>query len=438
MRTTNPSASAMPFGSRLRDAGLASLVTLVLGIPFIGLTTTDVGGHLVVQTRWSWLFMAAVLVIPGRLLATWLFDRRGRMRSESKRGSGDIAAARQGWTMTAGWLLGAVAIAIPLGFHDNRYVVDVATTVLIYVMLGWGLNVVVGLAGLLDLGYVAFYAIGAYTYALLSTHFGFSFWVCLPLAGLFAAVFGVLLGYPTLRLRGDYLAIVTLGFGEIIRVILINWTDLSNGPDGIGSIPKPTLFGLTFAPGDGATVASFFGVDYAPWHRTVFLYVVILLLAALTNLLAIRLRRLPVGRAWEAIREDEIACRALGINVTRAKLSAFAIGATLGGLAGVFFAARQGFVSPESFTFSESAIVLSVVVLGGSGSQLGVVLAAIALIVLPELGRSFSEYRMLLFGMAMIAIMVWRPGGLLSQRQPTVNSRRGNVPAPTLHLRRLA
>ncbi|MCY1535371.1 urea ABC transporter, permease protein UrtC [compost metagenome] len=245
----------------------------------------------------------------------------------------------------------------------------------------------------------------------------------MPIAGLFAAAFGVLLGYPTLRLRGDYLAIVTLGFGEIIRLMLLNWTDLTHGPDGIASIPRPTLFGLSFAPpGDTATVAGALAIEFAPWHRMVFLYLVILGLALLTNLLVLRLRRLPIGRAWEAMREDEIACRALGINVTNVKLSAFALGATLGGIAGVFFAARQGFISPESFTFTESAIILAIVVLGGSGSQFGVVLAACVLVLLPELGRNFSEYRMLLFGAAMVAIMVWRPGGLLSVRRATVNS----------------
>ena len=324
-----------------------------------------------------------------------------------------------------------VAVAMPFVFHDNRYVVDTATTVLIYVMLGWGLNVVVGLAGLLDLGYVAFYAVGAYTYALLVTQFGLSFWWCLPIAGLIAAAFGIVLGYPTLRLRGDYLAIVTLGFGEIIRLVLLNWTDLTQGPNGISSIPRPTLFGLPFAPpGDAPTVGGVLGIEYAPWHRTVFLYLLILGLALLTNLLVLRLRRLPIGRAWEAMREDEIACKALGINVTNVKLSAFALGAALGGFAGVFFAASQGFISPESFTFAESAVILAIVVLGGSGSQFGVVLAACVLVLLPELGRHFSEYRMLLFGAAMMAIMVWRPGGLLAERHTTLSSVRKERAVP--------
>jgi branched-chain amino acid transport system permease protein len=293
---------------------------------------------------------------------------------------------------------------------------------MIYIMLGWGLNVVVGLAGLLDLGYVAFYAVGAYAYAWLSLHFDLSFWICLPIAGLLAAAFGMLLGYPTLRLRGDYLAIVTLGFGEIIRILLVNLTDITGGPNGISSIPRPTFFGLPFkaSSDEGNTFASFFGIEFSTDHRIIFLYYLILVLALATNIFVKRLRRLPLGRAWEAIREDEIACKALGLNTTNIKLSAYAIGAMLGGFAGVFFASRQGFISPESFTFNESAIILAIVVLGGVGSQLGVVFASILLVLLPELGRNFAEYRMLLFGAAMIAIMVWSPGGLLSHRQPTL------------------
>ena len=236
-----------------------------------------------------------------------------------------------------------------------------------------------------------------------------------------AAFFGVLLGWPTLRLRGDYLAIVTLGFGEIVRVILVNWTELSGGPNGIASIPRPTFFGLELKPpGDDPTFASFFGLEYSPSHRVIFLYYLILALALITNLFVSRMRKLPIGRAWEAIREDEIACKAMGINARNVKLSAFAIGAMLGGFAGVFFAARMGFISPESFTFSESAIILAIVVLGGMGSQLGVVLASLVLVLLPELGRDFAEYRMLLFGAAMVMIMVWRPGGILSHREPTL------------------
>ena len=265
---------------------------------------------------------------------------------------------------------------VPVIFYDQRYILDLGILVLTYVMLGWGLNVVVGLAGLLDLGYVAFYAVGAYSYALLATNFGLSFWVCLPLAGILAAFWGVLLGFPVLRLRGDYLAIVTLAFGEIIRLVIINWQSLTGGPNGISGIPRPTMFGIPLSPGDDGLAAKL-GIEFSPTHRIVFLFYLILALALLTNWVTIRLRRLPIGRAWEALREDEVACRALGINTTTTKLTAFATGAMFGGFAGAFFATRQGFISPESFTFQESALVLAIVVLGGMGSQLGVALAAL-------------------------------------------------------------
>jgi branched-chain amino acid transport system permease protein len=403
---------------RLKDAAWIAFIALILGIPMIGLTTVDSGGALAVHTRWPLLAGMVAAVFAARLVLRYLADL---LRTRAKPGEKPLREARPytKWIGAAGL---AFALALPFLPFANRYVVDTATTVLIYVMLGWGLNVVVGLAGLLDLGYVAFYAVGAYSYALLATHFEWSFWLCLPLAGALAATFGMLLGYPTLRLRGDYLAIVTLGFGEIIRVILVNWTEFSGGPNGISSIPRPTLFGLQFKPpgDDTPTFAGFFGLEFNPEQRIVFLYFLILFLALATNLFVTRLRRLPLGRAWEAMREDEIACKALGLNTTHIKLSAYAIGAMLGGFAGVFFASRQGFISPESFTFAESAIILAIVVLGGVGSQLGVVLAALVLVLLPELGREFAEYRMLLFGAAMIAIMVWRPGGLLASREPTL------------------
>ena len=274
-----------------------------------------------------------------------------------------------------------------------------------------------------DLGYVAFYAVGAYSYALFAIHFGWSFWICLPIAGLFAGMFGILLGFPVLRLRGDYLAIVTLAFGEMIRILLLNWYELTKGPVVLTGIPRPSFFGLPFKryPDEGVeTFHTFFGLEYDPMQRIIFLYYLILVLALITNAFTIKIRRLPVGRAWEALREDEIACKSLGVNPRNTKLTAFAIGAMFGGFAGSFFATRQAFISPESFTFIESAIIVAIVVLGGMGSQTGVVLSTIFLIGLIEVFRDFESYRMVAFGGAMVLIMIFRPRGILAKRKPTI------------------
>jgi branched-chain amino acid transport system permease protein len=313
-----------------------------------------------------------------------------------------------------------------------KWVDNFGIQILIYVMLGWGLNIVVGLAGLLDLGYAAFYAVGAYSYALLAKNFGLGFWMLLPLSGVLAAFWGILLGFPVLRLRGDYLAIVTLAFGEIIRLVLINWVPVTNGYAGVSGIPRPSFFGIPFNASDQG-FAAVFGLEFTPMYRTLFLYYVILALALFTAFVTLRLRRLPVGRAWEALREDEIACRSLGINTTNTKLTAFAMGAMFAGFAGSFFAARQGFISPESFTFLESATIVAIVVLGGMGSMLGVAIAAIVMIggteIMRELdflkrifGETFdpTQYRMLIFGFFMVLMMVWRPRGLILTRAPSV------------------
>ena len=302
--------------------------------------------------------------------------------------------------------------------------------VLTYVMLGWGLNIVVGLAGLLDLGYVAFYAVGAYSYALLSVTFGWSFWVCLPVAGALAALFGVLLGFPVLRLRGDYLAIVTLGFGEMVRIILLNWYDFTNGPDGISNIGRPSFFGLPFAsaPAQGTeSFHTFFGIAYDPIHRLTFLYYLILALAFVTNAFTLRIRRLPIGRAWEALREDEIACRSLGVNPRNTKLSAFAIGAMFAGFAGSFFRHRQGFVR-HGLYIHRIPIRWPSWSWGGIGMPDrrcgGAIHPGRACRVFPA---SCRQFRMLAFGMGMVLIMLWRPGGLLTHREPTI--RTGSAPA---------
>ncbi len=399
----------------LRDAALAALIAFGLFAPLVGLRT-DVGsdGALMLRGRWDDVAWLCGIAFAGRFAMLML---AGRLH----------APAAPPWLarpwqqaqpyLPRGFL--ALAVLLPALPFIERYELDLGILVLTYVMLGWGLNIVVGLAGLLDLGYVAFYAVGAYAYALLATEFGLSFWICLPLAGILAAFWGVLLGFPVLRLRGDYLAIVTLAFGEIIRVVLLNWVSLTGGPNGISGIPRPGLFGLSFAADADNSFAEFFGLEYDPIHRVIFLYYLILALALLTNWVTLRLRRQPLGRAWEALREDEIACRALGINVTITKLTAFAIGAGFAGFAGAFFATRQAFISPESFTFIESAIILAIVVLGGMGSQLGVAIAALLLIGGTELFRGLAEWRMLIFGAAMVVIMLVRPRGLVGTRTPS-------------------
>ena len=408
-----------------KEAGLAAFVALMLALPMGGFRTTETVTGLSLGFRPLFVVVSVAFVFLGRIVLIVLRERRGGVpRGDAGPGLMDrIARGASEGSTTIGIVILALAVLLPFMPFSSRYLIDTATTVLIYVMLGWGLNIVVGLAGLLDLGYVAFYAVGAYSYALLATEFGFSFWVCLPLAGMLAALAGVLLGFPVLRLRGDYLAIVTLGFGEIIRLILLNWYEVTNGPDGISRIPRPTFFGLEFTRRPTEDVMAFhqyFDISYSGEHRVIFLYFLILVLALITNVFTQRIRKLPVGRGWEALREDEIACRSLGINPTNTKLTAFGLGALFGGFAGAFFATRQGFISPESFTFIESAIILSIVVLGGMGSQLGVVLAATLLIVLPELGRELAQFRMLVFGAAMVGIMVWRPRGLLAHREPTL------------------
>ncbi len=441
---TRPAAGRVNFQEAFRDAGFWALIAFALFLPLIGFhAVQNIRNELVLETRWPLLFGFVAVIAAGRLLqnlviAPWREHSRARRAGRSRDAEGAHWGARLA-ALAAPCAIGFV-LAYPLlslwlaGFGGAiKWIDNYGIQILIYVMLGFGLNIVVGLAGLLDLGYVAFYAVGAYSYALLSQTFGLSFFMLLPLAGILAALWGVMLGFPVLRLRGDYLAIVTLAFGEIIRLVLINWVPVTNGYAGIASIPRPTFFGIPFNASD-AGFAAVFGLAFSPIYRTVFLYYIALALVLLISFVTVRLRRLPVGRAWEALREDEIACRSLGINTTNTKLTAFAIGAGFGGFAGAFFAARQGFISPESFTFMESATILAIVVLGGMGSQIGVAVAAIVMIggteALRELdllkqvfGSDFdpAQYRMLLFGLAMVLIMIVRPRGLISTRHASVH-----------------
>jgi branched-chain amino acid transport system permease protein len=442
-KSTGVVAEARPFdiAAVAKDLVLTGILTFVLLGPIIGLKTVSAAGSLALQQRWGMAAVLTGIVVLGRLafhLVMW---------NKPQAGPSKVATAPRMPAINFGRYLAPalliLAIALPFIPGVDRRIVDLGILILTYIMLGWGLNIVVGLAGLLDLGYVAFYAVGAYAYALLSTKylpgwFGdgiipWAFFITLPIAGILAAIWGIVLGFPVLRLRGDYLAIVTLAFGEIVRVILLNWFEFTGGPAGIGSIPRPSFFGLPFIEGEGG-FAAFFGLEFKPIHRIYFLYYVILVLALFTNFVTMRLRRLPVGRAWEALREDEIACRSLGINTTSTKLTAFAIGAMFAGFAGSFFATRQGFISPESFVFLESFIVLAIVVLGGLGSQIGVVVAAIVIIGAFEVFRELDflkvvmpagfdpvQFRMLAVGIALVLIMRWKPRGFVTRRDPTVS-----------------
>jgi branched-chain amino acid transport system permease protein len=419
-------------GAVLKDCVLATLVALVIFVPTLGIKTDSTGGlNIILRYRWSAVIIACAVVFLGRLLLhLFVWNRSASFApvfAPITRPLANVELAKY-----LGPVVLLCALVLPFMPFSDRYVMDVSILIVTYVMLGWGLQVVVGLAGLLDLGYVAFYAVGAYSYALLAQNFGFSFWICLPLAGILAACWGLILGFPVLRLRGDYLAIVTLAFGEIIRMILINWHEFTGGPNGISKVPRPTFFSIPFTRDEGGFAATF-GLKYSNLHRLMFLYYLAIGLALVTFYVTNRLRRLPIGRAWEALREDEVACRSLGLNTTNTKLTAFAIGAMFGGFAGSFFATKQGFISPESFNFLESATVLAIVVLGGMSSQLGVVLSAVGMIGGLELLRQLqflklvfgpdfdpSQLRMLLFGTAMVLVMLWRPRGLVSTREATV------------------
>ncbi|MEG0558137.1 MAG: high-affinity branched-chain amino acid ABC transporter permease LivM [Comamonas sp.] len=404
------------FSASFRDALIATLMTAIVVIPIFSLHLERAGTRTVIAPSWTTLIWACIAVFTVQMLKPLL---AGKMPKLTLPALPKVSSGGRNVLIFV-----ALMMAASWPFFAGRNAVDIATLAMIYVMLGLGLNVVVGFAGLLDLGFVGFYAVGAYTYALLFHWAGWSFWQALPLAGAASALFGFVLGFPVLRLRGDYLAIVTLGFGEIIRLLLTNMTSLTGGPDGISSIPKPTVFGLPMTRSplteDGTTFHQFFGLEFNSMHMVIFVYLMALMLAMVTLFISNRLIRMPIGRAWEALREDEIACRSLGLNPMKIKLSAFTLGAMFAGFGGAFFAARQGIVNPESFTFIESALILAIVVLGGMGSQLGVILAAIILTVLPEVAREFSEYRMLIFGLVMILMMIWRPQGLLPMKRHQV------------------
>ncbi len=400
----------MQVAEEIKKSALVSIWFMFLTFPIMVIRVNTIYR----TVEWRWWNMVFVGVGSFFLSMVWrFFIRRKEMGQKA-------AETAEGGQLT--WLqrmlrdrrftrpgIAAVAVfAAAYPFVFSMYQTNIMITALIYVMCGLGLNIVIGLAGLLDLGYVAFYAVGAYSYALLNYHFGVNFWMALPIGGALGFTFGVLLGFPVLRLRGDYLAIVTLGFGEIIRLVLENWNEFSFGPSGIANIPRP----------------SFFGMDLDLQQVTIWIYFLMIALVVFTIFVVGRLQNSRIGRAWIALREDEIACQAMGIDKTRTKLSAFALGATWAGMAGVMFAAKTTFINPASFTIWESVIILCVVVLGGMGSILGVIMGAMVLILLPEYLRAFSEYRMLLFGAILVLMMVFRPGGIITNVRQTYQFKR--------------
>lgn len=396
----------------LLKALLVSVWFMALTFPLVVLKIDPLNNVLI--WRWDNMIIMGVGTFVLALLWRWSFSLKGKPVSPvfSNISSAFAEIRKPRFRKISLGLVLAGMLIMPL--VSSMYQVNIMVSALIYVMLGLGLNIVVGLAGQLVLGYAAFYAVGAYTYGLLDTYFGLGFWAVLPVGGVMAALFGLLLGFPVLRLKGDYLAIVTLGFGEIVRLVLENWTDVTKGSFGLSNLGRPGLFGVEMGV-NGAT-------DY--------IYYIVLGAVIVTIIVVQRLKNSRVGLALQALREDEIACEAMGIDLTRVKLSAFSLGACWAGFAGVIFAAKTTFINPASFTFMESAMILSMVVLGGMGSVLGVTLAAVILVLVPEYLRAFSEYRMLIFGAVMVLMMIYRPQGLVTGEKRAYRiTNRDDVPA---------
>ncbi len=385
---------------RLIRSALISIWFMILVFPIVGIRIIKrapeffydrvlvIGAiTFVLAVLWSWYFE----VYKDRDLSKGIFSQVSRKFSAlSEKITNDKNTALK-------LILVLFIVFMILPVFTSMYQTTVYSLAFLYVMLALGLNIVVGIAGQLVLGYAAFYAVGAYTYALLNQYLGLGFWTCLPIAGFITVIAGLLLAFPVLRLRGDYLAIVTLGFGEIVRLLLINWANFTGGNRGIANIPRPGLLGL----------------ELSPEASTIYIYYLCLFAAIITIIIVARLINSRVGLALQALREDEIASEAMGIDLRKIKLSAFALGSCWAGFAGVLFAARNSYINPTSFTFMDSAMILSMVVLGGMGSIVGVALAALVLTLLPEYLRAFSEYRMLIFGLLMVTMMVFRPQGII-------------------------
>lgn len=381
--------------------------SLLIGVWFMILVFPIVGIKIIKRAPeffYDRVFVIGVITFVLAMLWSWYFEvykERGECDGIFSKISQKCSALSEKVThdkstaMKLILVLFAAFMVLPL--FTSMYQTTVYSLAFLYVMLALGLNIVVGIAGQLVLGYAAFYAVGAYTYGLFYQYFGLGFWVCLPIAGFITVIAGLLLAFPVLRLRGDYLAIVTLGFGEIVRLLLINWADFTGGNQGISNIPRPGLF----------------GIELSPEGSTIYIYYLCLFAAIATIVIVARLINSRVGLALQALREDEIASEAMGIDLRKVKMAAFALGSCWAGFAGVLFAARNSYINPTSFTFMESAMILSMVVLGGMGSIVGVTLAALVLALMPEYLRAFSEYRMLIFGLLMVTMMIFRPQGII-------------------------
>ena len=403
-----------------KDAFLAGLLALLIFIPIRGMIID--GWELNFQFFYPFLFSGIIFIVRLLLNISYQIKPINQLLKKIFRQKIlDVVVESGKKSHTTALLITAIFVmALIFPFVASKYWIAVMTLAFIYILLGLGLNIVVGMAGMLDLGFVAFYAVGAYSLGLLHQYLALGFWSILPIAIIISGLTGVLLGFPVLRMHGDYLAIVTLGFGEIIRLILNNWLEVTGGPNGL-STPRINLFGLGFKKRSENSFFDYFGIEFGDTilgistrnFGAIFLYLVLLVFVIAIIFFVVRLGRMPLGRAWEALREDQIACQSLGLNHVTVKLTAFCFGASIGGMAGVFFGASQGFINPHSFNFFESALIVAIVVLGGLGSIPGVVVAAILFTVMPEIFRAFSDFRVLVFGLIMVIMMIWRPKGLL-------------------------
>lgn len=381
-------------------SGLTALWFMFFTLPIMVIKVNTI--EKTIQWRWINMLYIGIAVFILSYFWRYLIRRKNGPVKEKGSASGQkvkIAEQLANFQRTKYYypsLAGLLCAAIIFPLAGSLYQTTVMSTALIYVMLGLGLNIVVGLGGMLNLGYVAFYIVGAYSYALLNQYFGLNFWVALPIGALLSTITGILVSLPLLRLRGDYLAIVTLAFAEIMRLVLENWGSFTSGPSGIRNIPRPDFIMPLKLP-----------------QMAIYIYYIILAMAILTIFVIYRLENSRVGRALQAMREDDIASSAVGIDIPQTKLISFALGATWAGFGGVLFAAKTTFINPASFTIWESVIILCFVVLGGMGSIFGVAIAAIIMILLPESLRAFSEYRMITYGAILVLMMVFRPGGII-------------------------